>query len=410
MATTFLKKKDNAKSLVTNNPLTSVGLSITITTSSGSKFPASGAFVVTVWDNTTYSDPGDDPAMEKILIDSISGDTMTVNASGRGYDGTSASAHAQGSRISLLGIAKHISDLDTAVNSIEAKTDNITNASASSAAKIDLFEDTDNGTNKVTLIAPASVTSDKTITLPDATDTLVGKATTDTLTNKTLTSPIIDTPIIRDFDGWQEANETWTYASATTFTISGDKTGKYKKGDKIKLTQTTVKYFYIVSVSYSSPNTTVTVIGGNDYSLANAAITSPYYSKVDNPHGFPEYMTSSTGRSRWQIVGGICHLYIWTFITGDGANRLKTLAITYPFAFTDVPVVTISFIGAKLNSDPATIDELTTSSPSVHAVLDSVTTSNLNATIARVSTDGNDPGVLTATVRYGIGIHLIGKI
>jgi hypothetical protein len=32
--------------------------------------------------------------------------------------------------------------------------------------------------------------------LPDATDTLVGKATTDTLTNKTLTSPTIDTPAL----------------------------------------------------------------------------------------------------------------------------------------------------------------------------------------------------------------------
>lgn len=41
-------------------------------------------------------------------------------------------------------------------------------------------------------------------------------------------------------DGWIPAEETWTYASADdptfTFTISGDKTGKYSVGMKIKLT------------------------------------------------------------------------------------------------------------------------------------------------------------------------------
>jgi hypothetical protein len=64
---------------------------------------------------------------------------------------------------------------------------------ATSAGFIEFFEDSDNGTNKATLIGPAS-TADVTITLPAATDTLVGKATTDTLTNKTLTSPTITEP------------------------------------------------------------------------------------------------------------------------------------------------------------------------------------------------------------------------
>lgn len=44
----------------------------------------------------------------------------------------------------------------------------------------------------------ASQTADRVLTLPDATDTLVGRATTDTLTNKTLTSPILTTPQIND--------------------------------------------------------------------------------------------------------------------------------------------------------------------------------------------------------------------
>ena len=56
--------------------------------------------------------------------------------------------------------------------------------SASSAGSILFKEDTDNGTNSVTLIGPTA-TADVTVTLPAAADTLVGKATTDTLTNKT---------------------------------------------------------------------------------------------------------------------------------------------------------------------------------------------------------------------------------
>jgi hypothetical protein len=47
-----------------------------------------------------------------------------------------------------------------------------------------------------TTLSAGEPTVDRVITLPDATDTLVGKATTDTLTNKTLTSPILTTPAL----------------------------------------------------------------------------------------------------------------------------------------------------------------------------------------------------------------------
>jgi len=83
--------------------------------------------------------------------------------------------------------------------------------------------------------------------------------------------------------GWVEVADTWTYASATTITVPSGAASKYQKGDKIKLTQTTVKYFYIVGVA----DTVLTVTGGSDYSLANATITSPYFSKIENPQGFP---------------------------------------------------------------------------------------------------------------------------
>jgi hypothetical protein len=90
--------------------------------------------------------------------------------------------------------------------------------------------------------------------------------------------------------GWiSPIEESWTYASPTTLTILGDKTGRYQKGDKIKLNQTATKYFYIVGVTYSAPNTTVTVTGGSDYSLVNTKIDNPCFSRVENPFGFPDW-------------------------------------------------------------------------------------------------------------------------
>ena len=80
------------------------------------------------------------------------------------------------------------SSTDTLTN--KSLTAPILTGSSSSAGSILFKEDTDNGTNSVTLIGPAA-TADVTVTLPAATDTLVGKATTDTLTNKTLTTPVI---------------------------------------------------------------------------------------------------------------------------------------------------------------------------------------------------------------------------
>jgi len=47
-----------------------------------------------------------------------------------------------------------------------------------------------------TTLSAGEPTADRVITLPDATDTLVGKATTDTLTNKTLTSPTMTAPAL----------------------------------------------------------------------------------------------------------------------------------------------------------------------------------------------------------------------
>lgn len=118
-----------------------------------------------------------------------------------------------------------------------------------------------------------------------------------TLSEPTINTPIIDDPSFTgDFDGWIGAGETWTYASATTFTVSGDVTSKYEPGTLLKFTQATdgQKYAVVASTSYSAPDTTITVIENDDYDIDNEAITAPYYSRTNNPASFPTKFEWST--------------------------------------------------------------------------------------------------------------------
>lgn len=64
-------------------------------------------------------------------------------------------------------------------------------ASASGPASLEFAEDTDNGTNKVTLSAPAALAADRAVALPDASGEVLLDSATQTLTNKTITSPVL---------------------------------------------------------------------------------------------------------------------------------------------------------------------------------------------------------------------------
>jgi hypothetical protein len=109
--------------------------------------------------------------------------------------------------------------------------------------------------------------------------------------------------------GWIDAPAlTFSAADAPVYTVTcnGDYTLIIPVGARIALTHSgATKYFIVVKTSYSSPNTTFTLYGGTDYTLAAGAITNPYYSIAKAPVGFPldpakwtVTVTDSTQRSK----------------------------------------------------------------------------------------------------------------
>lgn len=108
----------------------------------------------------------------------------------------------------------------------------------------------------------------------------------------------IDTDFLNQlFSGWNTlTGATLTYSSSDTpnYTVATDidLTTILSLGMKIKLTQTTTKYFILVGIT----STTMTLYGGTDYTLVSAAITNVHFSTQKTPYGFP------LSPDKWSVI------------------------------------------------------------------------------------------------------------
>lgn len=193
-------------------------------------------------------------------------------------------------------------------------------------------------------------------------------------------------------DGWMLESGTWTYASASTFTIPGDLTGIYTKGVRLKWTQTTVKYGVVLSSAFAAGTTTVTIAVNTDYTIANAAITLNYYSHAECPAGYPTWFAftcTATGysanptnvSSRFAITGHRCLFAYGAATAGTSNATTHTLPL---------PVTAATRTNAAWNGTGEGVDNGTTLTvPILVYVVSAATVANLYTNFAAAGWTGS---------------------
>lgn len=158
-------------------------------------------------------------------------------------------------------------------------------------------------------------------------------------------------------NGWLKITDgLWSYASATTITVPSGAASIYDVGDQVRLKQGgAYKYFYVITVA----DTLLTVTGGSNYSVADAAITDAAFSKgggVGYPGWFnwtPTYSASgsmtytnvTTSLAIFTISRRILILRL-LFSGTTGGTASNFIKITAP-----VPISVTGYIGSLRIND-----------------------------------------------------------
>ena len=247
----------------------------------------------------------------------LSNDGLTIQADGSG----DISLRPQGGQVTLLGTGG----------------EQRINLNNDATPTIQYFQNSNNLS-----LAVATLSSTRTLTLPDATDTLVGKATTDTLTNKTLTSAVLNSSVsgsaIKDEDTMSSnsPNHLATQQSIKAYVdnsiaASGDITGVIAgtgmtgggTSGTVSLNINATTGLTATSSTLSIDSTVVTKTGS--HTLTNKTLTSPVLNtSVSGTDIKDEDDLVSNSASHLATQQSI-KAYVDAQVAGGGAGNLSTV-------------------------------------------------------------------------------------
>ena len=157
----------------------------------------------------------------------------------------------------------------------------------------------------------------------------VGSGLSFSISGTVLNLNISDSDPFIPSNGWIQGTGTWTCFSTDSpvfnVVVNTNITGTIGLGNRIQVTQLGANKFFLVhGVSITGSNSYLNLYGGTDYVLVSGSLTSPQYSQIKAPFGFP------LDPSKWSVTLSSTSNASQASPSGTGWYNLGSLSVSVP--------------------------------------------------------------------------------